>query len=384
MVRAFGVVKSGNRSAGGQFLDVELPALRDDEVLVKVRSAGLNYNSLWSLDRKPADPFQLLSSMVARNPDRNHHLLPFQIIGSDASGIVEAIGSGVAGWTVGDEVVVHCSVVDQNDPLTAVDDLLSESQAIWGYETNFGAFATHAIVRAHQLHRKPSHLSWNDSASYMLTLTTAYRMLLSDNGARLKEGETCLIWGAAGGLGLFAIQLAKLVGAVPIAVVSSDERGDVCRLYGAELVINRTEMKHPLVDENGMPNPLSWREWKRQLTKIGANSPDVVFEHVGRETLAASIYLARRGGRVVTCAASSGYESFIDLRYLWMSVKSLIGSHISSRTEAAMAHSLIASGAIRTTVTDVASFDELPDLLDRFRQGVVLGKAVVSIAEERQ
>lgn len=379
MVRAFGIVKNADRSIPGQFFDVELPIIKDDEVLIKVRSAGLNYNSLWSLARSPADPFQLLSSMVARNPDRGHHLLPYQIIGSDASGTVEEVGRAVSNWKVGDEVVVHCSVVDPNDPVAAIDDLLSESEAIWGYETNFGAFATHAIVRAHQLHRKPPQLSWDDAASYMLTHTTAYRMLLSENGARLKQGETCLIWGAAGGLGLFAIQLAKLVGAVPIAVVSSEDRGKICRSYGADLIINRTEMKHALIDDEGMPNPLAWREWKRRLSQLGVDAPDVVFEHVGRETLAASIYLARRGGRVVTCAASSGYESFIDLRYLWMNVKSLIGSHISNRFEAAEAHSLVANGAIRTTVTDVAPFDELPALLSRFRNGDIAGKAVVSI-----
>jgi crotonyl-CoA reductase len=174
------------------------------------------------------------------------------------------------------------------------------------------------------------------------------------------------------------------VGAIPIAVVSSDERGDLCRSYGADFVINRTEMKHALVDETGKPNPLAWREWKRRLSQIGVDSPDVVFEHVGQETLAASIYLARRGGRVVTCAASSGYESFIDLRYLWMNVKSLIGSHISNRSEAAEAHALIASSAVRTTVTDEASFDELPDLLDRFRKGAIVGKAVVSISGDQQ
>jgi crotonyl-CoA reductase len=183
-------------------------------------------------------------------------------------------------------------------------------------------------------------------------------------------------------LGLFAIQLANYVGAVPIAVVSSPEREEVCRSYGADLVINRSEMKHSLIDEAGKPNILAWREWKRRLTQMGVDAPDVVFEHVGRETLAASIYLARRGGRIVTCAASSGYESFIDLRYLWMNVKSLIGSHISNRQEAKEAHALIDSGAVRTTVTDVAPFYELPDLLNRFRLGEVVGKAVVSISED--
>lgn len=387
ITQGFGVTKSGIRNGDrcsslgsrGQFMEFKLPEIQADEVLVAIRAAGLNYNSLWSLQGLPVDPFQLMSGMVKNNPGRETHLRDFQIIGSDASGQIVQIGDEVTNWKIGDEVVIHCNVVDRKDPLAARDELLCNSQAIWGYETNFGAFANYSIVKALQLHSRPSHLSWEDSASYMLTLSTAYRMLCSPNGTQIKPGETCLIWGAAGGLGLFAIQLAKLSGAIPIAVVSSDERGDVCRKYGAEHFLFRNQLKNSMLTGTGAPNPLAWREMRKQLSRQGLEAPDIVFEHVGRETLAASVYLARRGGRIVTCAASSGFESVIDLRYLWMQVKSIIGSHISNSTEAFQANNLVMSGKIQTTVSEIAPFRELPNLVDKLNDGSVTGKAVVSL-----
>jgi crotonyl-CoA reductase len=371
---AFGIVKppEGGRKVG--FFEATLPDLAEDEILIRVHAAGLNFNSIWSVEGRPADPFQLISGMVRNNPGRENHLMPYQIIGSDASAVVVAIGSAVTKWAESDEVVVHCSVVDLNDPVTDRDDLLSESQAIWGYETNFGAFARYAIVREHQLHKKPPHLSWEDAASYMLTLTTAYRMLLSSNGAGLSSGETCLVWGASGGLGIFALQLARIAGARTIAVVSSDDRAQACIDMGADCVINSNDMKHPLVDEAGRPNPMSWREWKKKISSLTMDEPDVVFEHVGRETLAASVYLARRGGRVVTCAASSGFEAVVDLRYLWMQVKSVIGSHIANRQEAAEANQLVMERRIVPVVSQQAAFAELPALLDHLRAGRVVFK----------
>jgi crotonyl-CoA reductase len=128
---------------------------------------------------------------------------------------------------------------------------------------------------------------------------------------------------------------------------------------------------------------MAWREWKKKIISLSMDEPDVVFEHVGRETLAASVYLARRGGRVVTCAASSGFESVIDLRYLWMQVKSVIGCHISNRQEAAEANRLVMDKRIVPVVSHQADFSELPDLLDHLRSGRVVGKAVVSINGDR-
>ena len=364
----------------GRIEIVDIPLPGSGEVLVRNKAAGVNFNSVWSLRGSPGNPFQMIENHVRRNPRDKHHQLGYQIIGSDAAGIIEAVGADVVEWKVGDEVIVHCHCFNEEDAVNGKDSLLSESQSIWGYETNFGAFSEYSLVRTNQLIARPQNLSWAESASFDLTLSTAYRMLLSENGANLRAGEVCLIWGAAGGLGLFAIQLAKYIGAKVIAVVSSDSRGNECIQFGADAVINRSEIKNSLILEDGTPNLLAWREYKRAIDRCGLGMPDVVFEHVGRETLALSVFLARRGGRIVTCAATSGAESYIDLRYLWLGVKKLIGSHISTLDEARAASALIESGFIKTTVSTHGNLEDVADLLTRLESGLIVGKAVVTIS----
>lgn len=367
----------GTRFGFGEFREVILPELADDEVLVRNFAAGINYNSIWSVLRKPADPFSLLENYVRRNPRRRNHLTDFQTIGSDSAGVIEKIGKSVVDWKVGDEVVIHCNVVDRASSYHGRDEVICPTQGIWGYETNFGAFAQHSIAVASQLLPRPKHLSWAESASYALTLSTAYRMLLSPNGAALKTDESVLIWGASGGLGHFALQLARTIGAVPVGIVSSQNKIEICNGMGLSMVLDRSKIEGDLVDDMGKPNPLGWRSFEKSLRKLTNLPIDVVFEHVGRETLGLSIYIARPGGRIVTCAATSGYECTIDLRYLWMNSKKLIGSHISNSREARLANDLVISKRIHPLVSRVEKFENLPRAINSVFNGEVAGKSVV-------
>ena len=274
-------------------------------------------------------------------------------------------------------MTVHCNLTDVNEPISQQDGMLSKAQSIWRYETNFGAFAEFTKVKANQLLDKPKDLSWEESCSYGLTLSTAYRMLISDNGARIKPGEVCLIWGAAGGLGVFAIQLCKMVGAKSIAVVSNSEKAKVCEELGADLVIDRSkEGFGPFLDNAGNFDYINWRKGKKLIEKKGFKEIDVVFEHIGKSTLAASIYFLRRGGRVVICAASSGYESKIDLRYLWMELKSIIGSHFANYNEAYEASKLMHQGIIKPVIGNVTSINNLPEVADMMFSNKTHGKNV--------
>ena len=177
----------------------------------------------------PISPFQLINNHIRRNSSDADHSQNFAILGSDAAGVISKVGSEVKDFKEGDEVIIHCNVVDESDPISSEDSMLSKSQSIWGYETNYGAFAEYTKVRVSQLIRKPKELDWETAGSYCLTLSTAYRMLISQNAAQLKQGETCLIWGASGGLGSFAVQLCKLIGATSIAIVGSEEKKNPCR-----------------------------------------------------------------------------------------------------------------------------------------------------------
>ena len=357
----------------------DIPSISPDEVLIEVKASALNYNSIWSSLAHPVDPFNLISGFVKRNPVYADHEKAFAIFGSDASGVVVGLGEAVTELNIGDEVVVHCNMVEASDPTAQQDGMLSRSQGIWGYESNYGAFAQFTKVHKSQVLKKPDNIGFEQAASLMLTLSTAYRMLISPNGANLRAGQTVLIWGAAGGLGSYAIQLAKLSGCKVVAVVSGNEKYEHVKNLGADYVIDRAEGSFgQLVLEDGSPNYLGWAKAKRHLARNGVPEIDVVFEHVGAATLGFSIYIAKRGGKIVTCAASSGYNATIDLRYLWMELKTLIGSHFANNYEAQQALELVRSGSIAPVVDSVSHISELPQKMDDMLRGDVMGKIVFS------
>jgi NADPH:quinone reductase and related Zn-dependent oxidoreductases len=195
--------------------------LDSHDVLVLVMAAGVNYNGVWAALGQPISPF-------------DGHKAPYHIAGSDAAGIVWAVGSKVKRWKVGDEVVVHCNQDDGDDEeCNGGDPMFSPSQRIWGYETPDGSFAQFTRVQDRQLMARPRHLTWEESACYTLTLATAYRMLFGHRPHVLRPGHNVLVWGASGGLGSFAVQLCATSGANAIGIVSDDDRRDFVMQLGA-------------------------------------------------------------------------------------------------------------------------------------------------------
>src|SRR5437588_7295051 len=211
-----------------QMEEIEVPEPGAFEVVVRVMAAGVNYNNVWAALGEPVSVFRY-------HPEDDHH-----IGGSDASGIVWKVGPGVTRWKPGDEVVIHCNQASYEDPeVHGLDPLAAPSQRIWGYETSWGSFAQFCKVQAQQLLPKPKHLAWEECAAYGLTYFTAYRMLI--DRCHLQTGHRVLIWGAAGGLGVFATQLCKLTGADAVGVVSSEQKGRLIEQLGAVGYINRAE-----------------------------------------------------------------------------------------------------------------------------------------------
>ncbi len=364
-------------SHGVERLDIPKPTINDNEVLIRVKSSSLNYNSIWSALCHPLTPTQLISSFIHRNPNQIDHLKEHYIFGSDAAGEIVALGKNVQNWKIGNEVIIHCNIVDEFDSAIQDDGMLSPSQSIWGYETNFGAFAEYTKVKCSQLIKKPKNLDWASAGSFCLTLSTAYRMLISKNGARLKAGDTCLIWGGAGGLGSFAIQIAKLSGAKVVAIVSSDKKKKICYDLGADVVFNRKkEFPNKIINEKGEPNYMAWKKIRTLLNKNNIDSINIVFEHVGRETLGLSTYLANRGGKVIICAATTGYLCTLDLRFLWMQLKTIIGSHFANYNEASFASDLIFNGKINPLIHSINDIEKLPEMMDKMYLGNTYGKIV--------
>ena len=335
---------------------VPTPSIGPDEVLVMVMAAGVNYNGVWASLGKPISPFDV-------------HKAEFHVAGSDCSGIVWATGSKVKRWKVGDEVVVHCNQDDGDDEeCNGGDPMFSTSQRIWGYETPDGSFAQFARVQGRQLMERPRHLTWEESGCYVLTLATAYRMLFGHRPHILRPGDYVLVWGAAGGLGSMALQLIATAGANPIAVISEDDKRDFVQQLGAKGVINRKNFdcwgQLPDVDdaEAYAAYAKKTREFGKAIWEFTGkgNDVDFVFEHPGEQTFPVSCFVVKRGGMVVFCAGTTGYNLTFDARFVWMRQKRIQGSHFANLLQASQANRLVVERRIDPCMSEVFSWLDIP------------------------
>ncbi|WP_225809580.1 crotonyl-CoA carboxylase/reductase [Streptomyces spinosus] len=339
--------------------EVRVPDVGPGEALVAVMASSVNYNTVWSAIFEPLPTFGFLERYGRTNELARRHDLPYHVIGSDLAGVVLRTGPGVNAWKPGDEVVAHCLSVELESSDGHDDTMLDPEQRIWGYETNFGGLAEIALVKSNQLMPKPKHLSWEEAAAPGLVNSTAYRQLVSRNGAGMKQGDNVLVWGASGGLGSYATQLALAGGATPVCVVSSPQKAELCRRMGAELVIDRTAEGYRFWKDEHTQDPKEWKRFGKHIRELtGGEDVDIVFEHPGRETFGASVYVTRKGGTITTCASTSGYLHEYDNRYLWMSLKRIIGSHFANYREAWEANRLIAKGRIHPTLSKVYSLED--------------------------
>jgi crotonyl-CoA carboxylase/reductase len=329
--------------------------LDSHDVLVLVMAGGVNYNGVWASLGTPISMF-------------NVHKSPFHIAGSDAAGIVWAVGSKVKRWKVGDEVVVHCNQDDGDDEeCNGGDPMFSPSQRIWGYETPDGSFAQFTRVQDRQLMERPKHLTWEESACYTLTLATAYRMLFGHRPHILRPGHNVLVWGASGGLGSFAVQLCATSGANAIGIVSEDDKRDYVMQLGAKGVINRK--KFNCWGQLPKVNSPEFNAWMKEARKFGAaiweitgkgNNVDFVFEHPGESTFPVSVLVVKRGGMVVICAGTTGYNLTLDARYLWMHQKRVQGSHFANLLQASQANRLVVERRIDPCMSEVFAWAQIP------------------------
>ena len=332
--------------------DVPTPELGPGEAIVAVMASSINYNTVWTSIFEPVSTFGFLERYGRTSPLAKRHDLPYHVIGSDLSGVVLRTGPGVHTWKPGDEVIAHCLSVELESPLGHNDTMLDPEQRIWGFETNFGGLAQLALVKSNQLLHKPAHLTWEEAAVPGLVNSTAYRQLVSRNGAGMKQGDIVLIWGASGGLGSYATQMALNGGATPVCVVSSPEKADIVRSLGADLIIDRSANGYRFWKDEQTQDPKEWRRLGGDIRDLtGGDDVDIVFEHPGRETFGASVYVARKGGTIVTCASTSGFMHEYDNRYLWMNLKRIVGSHFANYREAWEANRLIQRGKVHPTLS---------------------------------
>jgi len=359
-----------------QLEEIEVPQPGAFEVVVRVMAAGVNFNNVWAALGEPVSVFRY-------HPEEDHH-----IGGSDASGIVWKTGEGVTQWKPGDEVVIHCNQASYEDvEVHGLDPLAAPSQQIWGYETSWGSFAQFTKVQAQQLIAKPKNLTWEEAASYGLTYFTAYRMLI--DRCRLQSGHKVLIWGAAGGLGVFATQLCKLAGAQSCGVVSSEEKGALVTQLGAAGFLNRGEYAGMMRKGGESPDEekarfKESRRFAKAVSEILGGPPDIVFEHVGQATFPTSVFCVKPFGKVVICGATSGFNLDFDVRYLWMRQKEILGSHFANAYEATLANKLIDQGQIRPVLWRTMGFDQVAEAHQTMRENKHLGKISILVGAEKE
>jgi crotonyl-CoA carboxylase/reductase len=365
--------REGEPEQAFQVEEIEVPAPGAFEVIVRVMAAGVNFNNVWAALGTPVSVFG-----YGDHPEYGHH-----IGGSDGAGVVWKVGAGVTRWKPGDEVVIHCNQTSYEDPeVHGLDPMAAPSQKIWGYETTWGSFAQFTKVQAQQLLPKPQNLAWEEAAAYGLTYFTAYRMLF--NRANLQAGQRVLIWGAAGGLGVFATQLVKAAGAESVGVVSSAEKGELVKRLGAKDYIDRNEFAG-MMRRGGESNDEEKERFKvsrafsKRVREILGEAPDVVFEHVGRATFPTSVFTVKTFGKVVICGATSGYNLDFDVRYLWMRQKEILGSHFANAWECNKANHLIETNQIRPVLWKTMPFDDVGRAHQLMHENKHLGKIAILV-----
>jgi crotonyl-CoA carboxylase/reductase len=325
-----------------KYADTPEPKAGPGEVVIKVKASACNFNDIW-----------------ARRGLPGMEMIMPHISGSDACGTVCEIGSGVTSPKLGDEILVHCGLACRECYYcTRGEEYFCPQFKIWGFQTGplDGAHGDYCKVPAVNCIPKPKNLSDTEAATLPLVLVTVWRMLVTR--ARIQAGDHVLIWGAAGGLGVMAVQIAKLYNAHAIAVASGDDKLERCRQLGADYLLNRKQ--HDVFKE------------VRKITN--GKRADIVFEHTGADTWPVSMQCLKWGGTIVTCGATSGFEAKLDLRLLWNKQQNYLGSHLGNKGELIDAMRFVESGHIKPVVGDVLAQSDLARAQEMMESNTVAGK----------
>jgi NADPH:quinone reductase-like Zn-dependent oxidoreductase len=324
--------------------DRPVPEPGPREIRIRVRAIGLNHLDLW----------------VRGGVDGHKFPLPI-VPGCDAAGVVDRLGPGASGVAVGDEVVVAPGVsCGRCRACSAGEDPLCRDYGILG-ESKDGGCQEYLVVRDDGCFPKPEGLDWVQAAAVPLTFLTAWHMLKGRAG--VQPGERVVVHAAGSGVSVAAIQIARLLGARVLTTAGSDEKCAKGVALGAEEAINyrRSDFAAEV------------RRW------TGGRGADVVVDHIGTDTFERSLRCLARGGRYVTCGATSGYELKTDFRPVFFKSLSILGSTMGGSHELATVLSLVASGLLRPVVDRVFPFEQVADAHRHLMARESFGKVVLTI-----
>jgi NADPH:quinone reductase-like Zn-dependent oxidoreductase len=318
------------------------PVAAPGQVVVRVKACALNYLDIW----------------VRRGWPGLKLAMPHWC-GADVAGEIAEVGRGVAGWAVGQRVVVDPGIIGAEDEFTRRGaPSVSPSYHVLGEHVRGGA-AEYVAVPSANLAAMPAEMDFTAAAAPLLVSLTAWRMLILRAG--LKPAETVLIVGAGGGVNSMAIQLAKLAGATVLVVTAGAEKSAKAAQLGADHVIDRSRS-----------------DWPREVMALtGRRGADVVVDNVGRATLAASMQAVARGGRIVIVGNTSGPKAEIDIRYIFGKQISLIGSTMGSHQDFLTVIDLLRKQTLRPVIDRVFALSEGIEAYGRMEAGQHFGKILL-------
>ncbi|MFZ2065550.1 MAG: zinc-binding dehydrogenase [Xanthobacteraceae bacterium] len=314
--------------------DYPTPKVSEGHVVIRVRAASFNYHDVFTVRGMPGIKVPL----------------PV-IIGLDMAGEIAEVGAGVAGWRAGDRVLVN--------PVNKRKGLMGEMLD--------GGMAEYCLVAADQLVRMPEAVSFEDAAALPVAYGTAHRMLITHN--TVAAGERVLVLGASGGVGTGCVLLAKMLGAEVIACASSDEKLARLKALGADEVIDytKTDWSKWAVEKYGKP--------QRRTYEGGV---DAVINFTGGDTWLPSLRCLKRGGKLLVCGATAGYDPKEDLRYVWSFELKIIGSNSFYDDDLAALMQLISERKIKPVIDKVLPLAEAREGLRLIADREVIGKVVVT------
>jgi len=322
--------------------EVPDPQIKADEVLIEVRACALNHLDVWVRTGMPGIKIPLP-----------------HILGNDVAGVVRKTGDLVTWVKPGDEVMLqpgtscgHC-----DECLSGRDNFCDEYDII-GYRRD-GGYAELVAVPGVNVISKPTNLSWPEAAALPLVTLTAWHMLVTR--AQVQPGENVLVQAAGSGVGSIGIQIAKLRGARVIVTASSNDKLTKARELGADEAINYTR-----------------DDWPKEVKRLtNGRGVDVVFEHTGAATWPGSIISLRKGGRLVTCGATSGFDARTDLRHVFYRHLTILGSMMGAKAELLAAMKFIESGQIRPVVDRTLPLAEARKAHELMEDRAQFGKLVL-------
>jgi 2-desacetyl-2-hydroxyethyl bacteriochlorophyllide A dehydrogenase len=336
------------RAHGGpvnlSYEDLPTPTIGSEDVLIRVKACALNHLDIWIREGNPAYPMPLP-----------------HVSGSDAAGIVEQVGNGVEGVMVGQRVFVSPGISCWKcEQCLAGRDNMCRSYGLLGAMTH-GSYAEYVKVPFRNVLPIPENLSFEQAAAFPLVSVTASHMLFALAG--LQHGETVLIMGAGSGVGTMAIQMAKLAGARVMTTVGSDDKIPKAVILGADAVINHakenvSERVKLLTEERGV---------------------DVVIEHIGPEVWETALESLAKGGRLVTCGATTGGEVKLNLRYVFSRQLTIKGSYMGTRAELVKAAELMGQGRLISVIDRTFPLQEARAAQELMLRRQFFGKIVLTV-----